>query len=821
MSFSAAAEKPFLSTLQPKSPVTTYAIPSELQLGYAGSGADQEAKKSRVQQQVHLRMAEKFSSTLPQMNRTASYTTTDYGNSTSVKYATYKPSFTTKSQMVSGNQTINRVPQYSSRSMVEMDAHGGNSFYQKRAGTMSPASMRLQGQSPGSALTNIDFLNGNVGYDGGTPLQRQSAYGENGFSMQSAKSGQMRTMQRSLSGTLIGSGMVNGNMGGNMGGTIGSGTIGGGTIGGGTIGGGTIGGMEQTQQYSFKGPAFRTLTRINRVSRPGPPPVQQISSGGTIQRYSEGFTNHVGQTVATPQILMQQHSGCSLPRSGSAKSLTSLKGADVFDGAMDNGPGFTGLDMDTAVSYLNASEPEVQVQGTAFIQHECYHKDQAKTKLRELKGIPTLVKLFTSPDLEVQRYATGAMRNAIYENMENKTALIEAGGIPRMVEALNEPDSDLRKNITGILWNLSSKDNLKEKVAKDTLPQLTEKILTPLSAGKDSDDSQQSASDVEIFCNTTGCLRNLSSLNEKTRQQMRDTPGLVDSLVGYIQGSLNDLSMNGKGVENSICVLRNLSYQVYSEMQPSTLRRLEGPSRSEDRNTNPVIGCFTPQSRKAKNALSSDVSFTEVAKQPKGQEWLWHPQVVPLYNSVLEKCQENATTREAAAGALHNITGGDQRWASVLSRVALDRERSLTVLVDSLCATDSDQELRSLSGLLRNLTRQCGSKDTMVTKLVSPLVSRLPSDGRQKEPSSEVVINICGALNNMVAVSSNAAREITYCDGLQKLVAIKDSNDSSTGKIKAAKAASTVLGNMFQYKKLHKDYKEKGYNRPDFAETIM
>lgn len=56
-----------------------------------------------------------------------------------------------------------------------------------------------------------------------------------------------------------------------------------------------------------------------------------------------------------------------------------------------------------------------------------------------------------------------------------------------------------------------------------------------------------------------------------------------------------------QGVENSICVLRNLSYQVYSEMQPSTLRRLEGPSRSEDRNTNPVIGCFTPQSRKAKN----------------------------------------------------------------------------------------------------------------------------------------------------------------------------------------------------------------------------
>ena len=31
---------------------------------------------------------------------------------------------------------------------------------------------------------------------------------------------------------------------------------------------------------------------------------------------------------------------------------------------------------------------------------------------------------------------------------------------------------------------------------------------------------------------------------------------------------------------------------------------------------------------------------------------------------------------------------------------------------------------------------------------------------------------------------------------------------SSPGKLKASKAASTVLSNMFQYKKLHKDYKQ-------------
>lgn len=70
----------------------------------------------------------------------------------------------------------------------------------------------------------------------------------------------------------------------------------------------------------------------------------------------------------------------------------------------------------------------------------------------------------------------------------------------------------------GILWNLSSKDNLKEKLAKETLSDLTEKILVPLAAieveqaEKSCDEdavkiSKLSPSHVEIFCNTTGCLR--------------------------------------------------------------------------------------------------------------------------------------------------------------------------------------------------------------------------------------------------------------------------------------------------------------------------
>lgn len=151
-----------------------------------------------------------------------------------------------------------------------------------------------------------------------------------------------------------------------------------------------------------------------------------------------------------------------------------------------------------------------------------------------------------------------------------------------------------------------------------------------------------------------------------------------------------------QGVENAVCVLRNLSYQLYSELPPSAQRRLEGPTRMQDSERGEPIGCFTPQSRKAKNvgarkiypspswraltgrsphchcvsssappplqSKNQDLStFTEVARVPKGMEWLWHPQIVGVYKNVLRQCEINSTTREAAAGALQNITAGDKR----------------------------------------------------------------------------------------------------------------------------------------------------------------
>lgn len=69
------------------------------------------------------------------------------------------------------------------------------------------------------------------------------------------------------------------------------------------------------------------------------------------------------------------------------------------------------------------------------------------------------------------------------------------------------PDHGLGPPASGILWNLSSSDHLKDRLARDTLEQLTDLVLSPLSGAGGPPLIQQNASEAEIFYNATGFLR--------------------------------------------------------------------------------------------------------------------------------------------------------------------------------------------------------------------------------------------------------------------------------------------------------------------------
>ncbi|XP_047437002.1 plakophilin-3-like isoform X2 [Mugil cephalus] len=770
----AMAEGCFLSALQPNSSCTAYVLPSD------NPSPDPMARAKRVRDQVRMRLAERKSSSLTRLDDSR-FGSTDY-SLPEAKCYTHTHGFSSRS-MISAPSRVMAVPTaplpssvFSSRSAVETSSkasHKSTSMAQSNFQTFQAHSRSRRSKSVGQGEQEACPLTVLVHPENASVQFAVPPHG---------------TLRRSLSGILAQER-------------------------------GYWPEEDLSYQYTYKGPSHRTINRIaNRQQH-----YQQQSTGFGHEGWVEngrgihavadnwGTQGHQRMSRASHSMGTSQYA--HLHRAASLRSLRSVgKGVDVLDGASihsnDALRDMQGLDMTTAVRYLSESDAASQVLGAAYIQHQCYHSNDAKNQVRALRGIPPLVHLFSSENLEVQRYATGAMRNLIYENVENKAALLDAGGLMPLVNILSEPDEELRKTITGVLWNLSSRDNLKEKLSVDALPVLTEKVLIPLCKSIPLNSSEK-----EIFYNTTGCLRNLSSVNERTRRKMRDMRGLVESLVCYIQ---QEEQADDKGLENSLCVMRNLSYQLYSELPPSVRLHLEGPTRASASRNSETIGCFTVYTKKSREYHH----HLSTLSQPKGAEWLWHPKVVVLYKLILQNRDNSSTSREAALGALQNITAGEARWASVLSCVVIEQERMLPILLDML-DTNSEMEMKPLTGLLRNLARHATDKEHMARNMVNVLVSKLPSDGLQKTPSSEVVVNICGALNNLVTCSSMAARDIAHYNGLPKLIGIKTSHDNSSGSLKAARAASTVLCNMFQYGKLHRDYKLKGFVKQDFTDVSI
>uniref|UniRef100_A0A3P9H2X3 Plakophilin 3 n=1 Tax=Oryzias latipes TaxID=8090 RepID=A0A3P9H2X3_ORYLA len=820
----------FFSALQTHSSSTTYALPSDVRAGNGGAQSDEEAKARRVQEQIKLRMAEK--STLPRQNGKASYhPMSDYGGTSTMKYSTYSPGgFTSKSSyMYNGSRTmvsihlkmldclISSFPSCTYESCDHLPgsriqpmcvgggvAGGGGVFYtedpyqgsSRQHNRVEPDAMSVHSMRQVAGGNNWRFDDDDARSmmsERDSPMNHQftqSAVNGYGTQMRQSAVTQMGPMHQSLSGINY----PNGGMSG--------------------------GGAEYIQQQiSFRGPSHRTINRItnrNRMSVNSMPGNLMSSSASSFVRDKTD-----GGFIAQGNSQGSLMRSAPLSRTMSMKSIQSVgRGADIYGGQMELGASMATLnqavemDIETAVTYIRSPETGDQKLGAASIQHQCYNNSEAKDEVRRLKAIGDLVKLFNSTDETVRRYATGAARNLIYENQKNKEELIKMYGITELIKALGEDDDELRKNITGILWNLSSKDQLKKEIAKETIPGLTDNILKPLAMSMMEEAAISDKPEMQIFCNTTGCFRNLSSASTEIRQLMRSQSGLVESLVTYIKAMLYRKRSNSKGVENSVCTLRNLSYELYSELPKSIQDRLEGATG--DSNGDRTIGCFSPQSKKVKNN-QGHLTPLEATKLPTDNNWLWHPQILGVYHKVLLSTDVNSTTREATAGALQNLTYGDKRWPGLLSSIAEQKQIIPTII--KLLKTERIMELRSLTGFLRNLARHTSNKDDMAKQVIKAVVEKLPEESFP-QLQIPMIVNICGILNNLVIGSSLAAKEIAECGGLEKLKIIRDTEGLCEDGLKAAKSADTVIVNVYYYKKQHKLYRDKGFDKAFFKQKF-
>ncbi|NWX62542.1 CTND1 protein, partial [Promerops cafer] len=488
------------------------------------------------------------------------------------------------------------------------------------------------------------------------------------------------------------------------------------------------------------------------------------------------------------------------------------------------------------IAMLSFRLDAVKSNAAAYLQHLCYRNDKVKTEVRRLKGIPVLVGLLDHPKKEVHYGACGALKNISFgKDQDNKIAIKNCDGVPALVRLLRKAhDMDLTEVITGrTLWNLSSHDSIKMAIVDHALHALTDEVVIPRSGWEREPNEDSKPRHIEwesVLTNTAGCLRNVSSERSEARRKLRECDGLVDALIYIVQSEIGQKDSDSKLVENCVCLLRNLSYQVHREI-PHAERYQEtplvpannaGPHNASCFGAKKGKGSLTPlhlpfEGKKLPEDPGADtVDFPKRTTPAKGYELLFQPEVVRIYISLLKESKTPAIL-EASAGAIQNLCAGSWTYGRYI-RSALRQEKGLSAIAD-LLTHDSERVVKAASGALRNLAVDLRNKELIGKHAIPNLVKNLP--GGQQTPaknlSEDTVVSVLNTINEVIVDNLEAAKKLRETQGIEKLVLINKSGNRSEREVRAA---ALVLQTVWGYKELRKPLEKEGWKKSDFQVNL-
>ncbi|XP_039100932.1 catenin delta-1 isoform X4 [Hyaena hyaena] len=539
------------------------------------------------------------------------------------------------------------------------------------------------------------------------------------------------------------------------------------------------------------------------------------------RRRLRSYEDMIGEEVPSDQYYwapLAQH------ERGSLASLDSLRKGGPPP------PNWRQPELPEVIAMLGFRLDAVKSNAAAYLQHLCYRNDKVKTDVRKLKGIPVLVGLLDHPKKEVHLGACGALKNISFgRDQDNKIAIKNCDGVPALVRLLRKArDMDLTEVITGTLWNLSSHDSIKMEIVDHALHALTDEVIIPHSGWEREPNEDCKPRHIEwesVLTNTAGCLRNVSSERSEARRKLRECDGLVDALIFIVQAEIGQKDSDSKLVENCVCLLRNLSYQVHREI-PQAERYQEAPPNVAN-NTGPhAASCFGAKKGKdewfsrgkkpTEDPANDTVDFPKRTSPARGYELLFQPEVVRIYISLLKESKTPAIL-EASAGAIQNLCAGRWTYGRYI-RSALRQEKALSAIAD-LLTNEHERVVKAASGALRNLAVDARNKELIGKHAIPNLVKNLPG-GQQSSSqnfSEDTVVSLLNTINEVIAENLEAAKKLRETQGIEKLVLINKSGNRSE---KEVRAAALVLQTIWGYKELRKPLEKEGWKKSDFQVNL-
>ncbi|XP_015243679.1 PREDICTED: catenin delta-1 isoform X2 [Cyprinodon variegatus] len=490
------------------------------------------------------------------------------------------------------------------------------------------------------------------------------------------------------------------------------------------------------------------------------------------------------------------------------------------------------------IAMLNYRLDPVRSNAAAYLQHLTFKNDAVKSDVRRLKGIPALVSMLDNPNREVHYAACGALKNISFgKDADNKIAIKNCDGVPALIRLLRKTrDHELTDIITGTLWNLSSQDSVKMEIVDHAIHALSDEVMVTHSgwvrgsngaAGGGGENGKPRHLEWEIaLTNTAGCLRNVSSERSEARRKLRECNGLVDSVMHIVQSQIDFKDVNNKLIENCVCLLRNLSYHVHSEIPGADRYKETPPINQGPASSSQKGGCFSSRKgkdewfskgKKEDDPAADTIDIPARTSPAKGYELLFQPEVVNIYTKLLTE-SSNLTVLEASAGAIQNLCAGHWTYGRYI-RSLMRTQKALPLLTELLGHTN-DRVVRAMSGALRNLAIDARSKDLLGKHAIPALVANLPGGG-QSQPvralSEETVVSILSTLHEVLGSSVEAARNLRDSQGIERLVLInKDGNRSD----REVRGAGLVLQTVWGYKELRRTLEKDGWKKTDFMVNL-
>ncbi|KAM9342668.1 plakophilin-1 [Pholidichthys leucotaenia] len=526
-------------------------------------------------------------------------------------------------------------------------------------------------------------------------------------------------------------------------------------------------------------------TRINRQS------VSSVTNGNPM-------TN--SQTRMIRSTSMQSHNEGKL---GTIK-ISKLDQKSAVNSATS----MSDMTLKEAVQFLSHPEESHQQCGAIFIQHATFSEEAAKQEVLRLGGIPGLVTLLRSPNPGVSQAAAGALRNLVFKDNNNKLEVQHCGGIAKALQLLKETDStETQKQITGLLWNLSSANSLKEELISTALPVLTENVVVPFTSWSDS--SARNHIDPSVFHCATGCLRNLSGGQGAQRNAMRKCPGLIDSLMSYIQSCVAEENPDDQSVENCACILHNLTYELEKEC-PESFGNLIPQRNAQQNMKDSTVGCFSPKSSKVQKEFSYDIQGALDDSTPSGVKWLSHHKALETYLALLDT-SHNEATLEASCGALQNLTASRGQGSSAVSQLLVNKFRAM-YQISSLLKSPNQSLQKTGMSLLSNLSRTNGLQSTVAKQILPELTQLVSSAPRETEKADETLATACNTMQRLMGVDSEVTKKILNNDLVYALSDLSGNNAFP----KSSKAASKLLYSLWNEKSLQGVVKKLGIKKSIF-----